>query len=88
MDLDYAWRITVPGERLELAIHALRAARRVFAADLALERRELTGWALARALLRFPALPAQVLAGIYLQALRLWRRGTPFFPHPARAAHG
>jgi DUF1365 family protein len=88
MDLDYAWRIAVPGERLELAIHALRDGRRVFAADVALERREITGWSLARALVRFPALPAQVVAGIYLHALRLWRRGVPFFPHPARAAHG
>ncbi len=85
MDLAYAWRIAVPGERLELSIHALRGGHRVFVADLALERREISGSSLARALLRFPALSAQVVAGIYLQALRLWRRGAPFHPHPAVA---
>jgi len=82
MDLDYAWRLVRPGERVLVHLDDLRGATRVFDATLDLRRRPLTGWNLARALVRFPFMTGQVAFGIYWQALRLWLKGTPVFEHP------
>jgi hypothetical protein len=84
MDLDYAWRLTRPGERLLVHLEDLQDGRKVFDATLSLQRRALTGDNLARALLRFPFMTGQVVFGIYWQALRLWLKGTPVHDHPQR----
>ena len=34
--------------------------------------------------MRYPFMTAQVAAGIYWQAFRLWSKGTPFYAHPKR----
>jgi DUF1365 family protein len=86
MDLEYAWRFSEPGERLEIGISDLEAGRPVFHAALSLARREITGPALARTLARQPFATGKVFAGIYWQALRLALRGAPFHPHPERRA--
>ena len=51
---------------------------------LTLERREISGTALATALIAFPFMTARVVAAIYWQALRLWVKRIPFHSHPAR----
>jgi DUF1365 family protein len=57
---------------------------RVFDATLDLSRREIGAGALARALLAFPCMTASVLAGIYVQALKLWLKRVGFHTHPSR----
>jgi hypothetical protein len=86
MDLRYAWTLPAPGHTLALRI-AIRdpGGEPLFEASLALERREITGRSLARALLGHPFITAQGFAAIYWQALRLWRKGAPFHPHPRTA---
>mgnify|MGYP003502946261 CR=1 FL=1 len=82
--------------RSELATHGRDAVQQIAAlsgidqrdegvAHLELERREIGTASLARTLVRFPWMTAQVIAGIYWQAFRLHRLGAAVYPHPARA---
>ncbi len=82
MALDYDWRFSEPGARLAVHMENFQHGKRIFDATLALERREISGAALAGALTRFPLMSARLLGAIYWQALRLWAQRTPFYAHP------
>lgn len=85
MEMQYAWRVSTPGERLDVTIENRdRGGALVFDAQLALRRRPLTRAALLRTLARRPGMSLRVLAGIYGQALRLRLKGARWHPHPAR----
>ncbi|GAB4158658.1 MAG: DUF1365 domain-containing protein [Planctomycetaceae bacterium] len=82
MDMEYRWRLSLPGEHLTVRMENHQQKRAIFDASLSLKRGALTRWNLARALLRFPFMTARVTAGIYWQALRLKLKGVPFHSHP------
>jgi uncharacterized protein len=84
MDHSYEWHVAEPGQTLQVHIENRSEGERAFDATLSLERREATPAALRRVLLRYPAMSLQVVARIYLNALRLKLKGAPYHPHPAR----
>ena len=64
----------------------LQHCERVFDATLELTRREISAGSLARALVAFPCMTATVIAGIYVQAIKLWFKRIPFHANPSRTA--
>lgn len=89
MDSDYDWRFTDPAERLTVHMECSRGAEMFMDATLSMERRELTGGEMARALARHPLMTGKVVWGIHWQALRLWLKKCPVYDHPRkRAAQG
>lgn len=87
MEMTYRWRVATPGDRLTVSIENHDAGGAVvFAAHLALARRELSRGALMRTVARHPAMTLQVLAGIYGQALRLRLKGARWHARPEPVA--
>jgi DUF1365 family protein len=82
MGMEYDWRFSEPGQRLVVHMDSYESMSKCFDATLVLGRRPITGGQLARVLIRYPLMTMQVIAAIYWQAFRLWRKGSPFFPHP------
>lgn len=82
LDMDYDWRFSAPGGRLAVHMENLREGRAFFDATMQMKRVEITGPSLASALLRFPFMTGQVIALIYWQALKLWLKKCPYYPHP------
>jgi DUF1365 family protein len=82
MDFEYRWNLVGPGDQLVLQAENWRSEQASFDATLNLKRQEITTWSLARVLVLYPLMTAQVMAKIYWQALRLWWKRIPYVPHP------
>ena len=85
MDQTYAWRFTTPGRGLTIHMDNHENGVHLFDATMTLRRAEITGRSLARVLIQYPLMTAQVIAAIHYQALKLWLKRCPFYPHPVRA---
>ena len=84
MNVDYDWRFLEPGDRLQVHMEDYVDDIKLFDATLSLRRQPITGANLWRVLGRYPVMTVQVVAKIHWQALRLWRKGAPFYVHPKK----
>ncbi|MGL4287805.1 MAG: DUF1365 family protein, partial [Phreatobacter sp.] len=85
MDCRYHFRTAVPDERAVISIVEDDAEGPLLTAVFAGRRRELTDGTLARLFLAYPLMTLKVVAGIHLEALKLWWKGVPLIAH-AKAA--
>ncbi len=88
MQQGYDWRFGPPGRRLVVHMVNEEGSATVFDATLLLRRRPINGWQLARVWWRYPWMTAKVIAAIYWQALRLWAKRCPYYPHPKHSLPG
>ena len=88
MDMEYAWRITSPGDTFTVSMDNLRGGRVVLNASMVLTSMPMTGWHLARVLAQYPLMTVQIVAAIHWQAFRLWRKRVPIYSHPGPMAGG
>ena len=82
MDLEYRWRFTTPGRELRVTMENWEAGERLFGATLELGRVPISTASLSRMLALYPLVTVKVIQGIYWEALRLWIKSAPFYPHP------
>lgn len=87
MNVAYDWTFTTPGE--DLFVHMnLRGSggdAKIFDATLLMKRRAFSPRAVRSLIARFPLMTARVIGRIHFEALRLWLKRTPIFPHPSKA---
>lgn len=88
MALRYRWKLTRPGAALGLSLAVVDGEGVILDTGVALHRRPICTRVLAGLVLRYPPMSLRVLTGIYGQALRLWRKHTPYHPHAAATAAG
>jgi DUF1365 family protein len=80
MDMDYAFRVGMPGDRISVAIRAADKDGLLLAAALSGNRQALTDATLLRLLSIYPLLTLKVIGAIHWHALRLVLKG--FRPRP------
>ena len=88
MDMDYDWRFLQTADRIQVHMQNFEKENKLFDATLSLRRTSLTGPALARVLIKYPAMTLQIISKIYWQALKLRLKGAHFYAHPSKRGSG
>jgi uncharacterized protein len=86
MNLRYDFRVTVPADRVSIAISASDAQGPVMVASLIGRRGALSDAALLGLLLRMPFMTLKVIGAIHWHALRMWLNGFVLKPRPPKPA--
>lgn len=84
MDIFYTWFFSDPAETLSIQMIDFQDNRKLFEAELYMQRLEIRKKNLASILINYPLMTVKVIVAIYWQAFRLWKKGAPFFSHPKK----
>lgn len=81
MDSSYAFNIIPPGDDICVSIQQSDSEGPLLNASFTGKLASFTSRNLRRAVFRHPLMTMKVIAGIHFEALKLWRKGVPFFRH-------
>lgn len=86
MDIAYQWHFSAPAEKLMVHMENNKAGdtHHFFDASLTLKRSPLTSLRIIGAALLYPLMTFKTVALIYFQALKLWMKRVPFYPHTSK----
>lgn len=84
MDISYEWEFTEPSDSVHVLMTSYKKDKEIFDAELSMDRREITGPALSRMLMKYPFMNMKIIGAIYWQALRLKVKGAKFYIHPSK----
>lgn len=87
LELEFDFRLRLPGERLEIGVNDVRPdGRVVLVSTLSGRRRDLTDGQLLRMTAKYPLVTLRVITLIHWHALRLWWKGIPWHRKSANPA--
>jgi DUF1365 family protein len=86
MEQSYQWWFTAPHQQLLVQMENHEQGSSVFDATLTMRRRPISARSLAGVLFTHPWMTGKALAGIYLQAARLFLKRIPVHHHPKHRA--
>ena len=75
LDLEFNFRLDLPGERLRVLIDDYRGGEKELLSTLTGDRFPLTDANLLRFTLKYPLLTVKVILGIHWEAFRIWLKG-------------
>ena len=73
----YGFRVLPPGERVVVGVDFSSIDGTVLKTQFRGQRRNLSDWTIAGLVARHPLMTFKVVAGIHIQAARLWLKGVP-----------
>ena len=84
METTYKWNISDPKETHKVAIHVSHESADLFTASMDLMRQPINAQTMSAHTKRQLRQSFRTLTAIYIQALKLWLKRTPFFRHPEK----
>jgi DUF1365 family protein len=87
MDLEYRWQLNNPGTFLSVQLENFKDSKELFSARMQLKRRVLDRQQLRRMAFRYPLMSLQIIIAIYYQALKIWWKKCPVYPHPKKQSN-
>lgn len=78
---NYSWKLKAPDDNISVSLAVDDDRGHIFEAKLELNRCPFTIKSVQKELLKKPAMTIYIVAGIYWQALRLYRKGVPYVPY-------
>lgn len=81
--ISYSWLLTDPCEKLRMKIGLERASVPFFIASLDATRSSFSAWNIVKHQFYYPLQTAKVVGAIMWEALKLFRKGFVFVPHPS-----
>lgn len=82
MDLRYEWIVRTPAERLGVCISLVKQGDSFFTATLDASRRPFSAAGILWMQITHPMQTVRIMVAILYEAVKLFRRGLRFFPHP------
>jgi hypothetical protein len=87
VDQQYQWRTTLPNHSMHLQL-VVQQSHKVFEAQMQLKKQPIRARSYWKLLGKLPWYSLKVLGQIYYHAWLLWRKKTPFHPHPNQQNKG